>query len=212
MTPRRGFTLLELVVSIAVAGVIALLVYGSAQAGFDTKERLARHRATTEAELRARTLLADALRHASDEADPGVDAFTLVDATDGRGQSADRLTFLTRGITPPLGASSLWRVDVSMTSRGLLVRAARATGDRSTDAPTLATRSTNQPISAPIAALVPTIRALDIEVLSVAERTWMSTWATPTQLPAAVRLVFRDDAGQTMGAPLVASIGLEGAR
>src|SRR5262245_42824219 len=126
---RRGFTLLELIVTIAVAGIIALLVYGSAQAGSDTRERLARHRATTEAELRARPLLSDAIRHASEEADPGVEAFVLVDGVTERGVPSDRLVFLSRGITPPLGASPLWRVEVSATADGLRIDAVRATTD-----------------------------------------------------------------------------------
>ena len=44
MRPRQAFTLLELIVSITVAGIIALLAYGSARAGFDTRDAIARHR------------------------------------------------------------------------------------------------------------------------------------------------------------------------
>ena len=100
MSSRRAFTLLELIVSIAVAGIVALLAYGSANAGFDTRDALARHRATTEAELRSRVLLADALRHSSDEAgatDGALgSAFQLVDAVEPSGLPADRLSFFIR--------------------------------------------------------------------------------------------------------------------
>jgi hypothetical protein len=81
------------IVSIAVSGIIPLLVYGSASAGFDTRDALARYRSTNESELRLRTILAEALRHASDEADSGVAAFELIDVTDPRRLPLDQLTF-----------------------------------------------------------------------------------------------------------------------
>ena len=114
MRNRRAFTLLELIVSISVAGIIALLVYGSASAGLDTRDALDRYRAGAEAEMRARLLLSDALRHATDEVDAGSVAFGLADATDARGLPIDQLTFATRGIAPPLGASARWMVTRSV--------------------------------------------------------------------------------------------------
>jgi prepilin-type N-terminal cleavage/methylation domain-containing protein len=63
MMRRRGLTLLELMVAITVTGIVALLAYGSAQAGFDTDERLARVGETSEAEAQFRALVSDALRH-----------------------------------------------------------------------------------------------------------------------------------------------------
>src|SRR5439155_8167949 len=41
MRRAAGFTLLELMIAIALFGVVALLVYGAAQAGLDTEGRLA---------------------------------------------------------------------------------------------------------------------------------------------------------------------------
>ena len=201
MTGRRGFTLLELIVSIAVAGIIALLVYGSAQAGFDTRERLAHHRATTEAELRARTLLADALRHASDEANVGADAFAIEDAIDTSGRQIDRLTFLSRGITPPLGASSLWRVVVGVSAEGLRIDAAPLV-----DGEEIASQS------APVTALIPSIRGLDVHAMSGADQSWVTVWASTRQLPAAVRIAFQGPDVAIVGAPLVVGVGLERTR
>jgi type II secretion system protein J len=193
MSNRRAFTLLELIVSIAVGGIIALLAYGSASAGFDTRDVLARYRATSEAALRARSLLADALRHASDEADAGAAAFQLLDASDTHGLPTDQLTFLTRGIAPPLGASALWSVTIAPSARGLLIRATPAfsTGD------------------APISAVLDGVRGLDVQVMSLADRSWTTAWPSTNQLPAAVQLTFYDASGGLAGPPLVVRLGLE---
>jgi len=193
---RRGFTLLELIVSIAVSGIIALLVYGSASAGFDTRDALARYRATNEAELRVRTMLADALRHASDEADAGTLPFDLVDATDPRGLPLDQLTFLTRGVLPPLGGSARWSMTLTPTARGLLVRAAPV-----------------EPAGAgSISAVLEQIRGLDVQVASLADASWSAAWPSSGQLPAAAQLTFYDVAGAPVGAPMVVRIGLEAIR
>jgi prepilin-type N-terminal cleavage/methylation domain-containing protein len=193
---RRAFTLLELIVSITVAGIIALLAYASASAGFDTRAAIARHRATSEAELRVRGVLLDALRHASDEGDAGYLAFELVDATDGRGLPLDRLTFLTRGILPPLGASALWMVTLSPSPAGLELRAAPGGG----------------PENPHVTARLEGVRGVDIQVMSLADRTWATAWPSPAQLPAAVQLTFYDAAGAPVGAPLVVRVGLEAVR
>ena len=191
---KLGFTLLELIVSIAIAGIIALLVYGSASAGFDTRDALARHSAGSEAELKVRAMVTDALRHASDESNPGSLTFELVDATDVRGMPTDRLTFLTRGMVPPLGASSLWRVSISASANGLSFSASPA--DASSG-------------SAQVGAVVPQIRGLDVSVMSLSDRTWTTVWPSTGQIPGAVRLTFHDAQGHLVGAPVVARLGLE---
>lgn len=195
---RRGFTLLELVVSIAVTGVIALLVYASAAAGFDTRDALARHRASTESQMRTRALLSDALRHASDEADSGQPAFDLEDAVDQHGLPADALTFLTRGIGAPLGASALWRVSVGATPTGLRLQAWPADVDASSPPAIVGT--------------IEAARGLDVDVMSLASPVWLTAWPSAGQLPAAVRLTFYDQTGKPIGAPLVTRVGLEAVR
>lgn len=198
MKARSGFTLLELIVSIAVTGIIALLVYASAAAGFDTRDALARHRSGAESELRTRALLVDALRHASDEADPGAPAFEIVDGIDSHGLPADQLTFLTRGVASPLGASALWRVTIAATQTGLVLNASPADAD-SQAGPALVAR-------------VDAARGLDVEAMVSAERVWMGTWPSTQQLPAAARLTLYDATGRPIGAPVVARIGLEAVR
>ena len=200
MKSRRAFTLLELIVSIVVAGLIALLVYGSASAGFDTRDALARYRTTSESELTARVMITDALRHASDEADKGAAAFDLVDATDARGMPTDQLSFLTRGILPPLGASGVWTMTLAPSARGLLVRAT----------PTLSPGQRQGTGS--ITALLGPIRGLDVRVMSLIDRAWSASWPSNGQLPAAVELTFYDAAGAPVGAPVVVRLGLEAVR
>ena len=195
MRNRRAFTLLELIVSIAVGGIIALLAYASASAGFDTRDALARYRATSETGLRARSLLADALRHASDAADAGMSAFELLDASDARGLPSDQLTFLTRGIAPPLGASPLWSVTIVPSGKGLLVRATPVGSG-----------------AAAVSATLDRVRGLDVQVMSLADRSWTTEWPSTGQFPAAVQLTFYDAAGALAGAPLVVRLGLEGVR
>ena len=194
MRARRAFTLLELIVSIAIAGIIALLVYGSASAGFDTRDALARHAAGAEAELKVRSMLVDALRHASDESNPGTPAFELVDGTDARGMPADRLTFLTRGIVPPLGASALWRVTVTPSAVGLTFAASPA-DDAST--------------AAVVGAVVGQVRGLDVAIMSLTDRQWGNTWPATGQLPHATRLTLHDAEGRVLGAPVTVRLGLE---
>jgi prepilin-type N-terminal cleavage/methylation domain-containing protein len=191
---KRGFTLLELIVSIAIGGIIALLVYGSASAGFDTRDALARHSAGAEAHLKVRSMLTDALRHATDESDPGSLAFEIADATDVRGMPMDRLTFLTRGIVPPLGASTRWRVTISASPNGFAFAASPADGSSA---------------SAQVSAAIPQIRGLDVSVMSVTDRTWSNTWPSGGQLPSAVRLTLYDAEGRLVGTPIVVRLGLE---
>jgi type II secretory pathway component PulJ len=198
MSARSGFTLLDLIVSIAVTGIIALLVYASAAAGFDTRDALARHRDGAESELRVRALLVDALRHASDDADPGQPAFEIVDAIDSHGLPADQLTFLTRGVVPPLGASALWRVTIAATPTGLVLNASLVDADANASPAVVATMGD--------------VRGLDVEAMPLAERTWATAWASTQQLPAAARLTLYDATGRAVGAPVVARIGLEAVR
>jgi len=206
MRNRRAFTLLELIVSIAVAGLIALLVYGSASAGFDTRDALARYRNTSESELRARVLVTDALRHASDEAEPGRAAFELIDATDPRGLPTDQLVFLTRGILPPLGGSALWTMALTLSPRGLLVLAAPVSPSPATG------HSGDQPSGASITAVLNEIRGVDVQVMSLVDRTWSVSWPSSGQLPAAVQLTFFDAAGAAVGPPVIVRLGLEAVR
>ena len=101
MNPRRGFTLLEILVSIVVTSVVALLVYGVADAAFTTRARLDERRLTLQAERAVRLILDEALRNARPALRAGDQTFVLDDARDAHGRPADRLTFVATGGFPP---------------------------------------------------------------------------------------------------------------
>jgi hypothetical protein len=65
---------------------------------------------------------------------------------------------------------------------------------------------------APLHAVFPGARGLDVEVMPIADRDWTTSWPATNQLPAAVRLTFYDSTRATIGSPLVIRVGLEGVR
>ncbi|MEO6444475.1 MAG: prepilin-type N-terminal cleavage/methylation domain-containing protein [Gemmatimonadaceae bacterium] len=109
---RRAFTLIEVLVALVVTGLVVALAYGTAQAGFDTDDRLAEYRARAESEAVFRTILTDALRHAAAGMRGGEPVFDLADRRLSDGRAADSLSFLTRGVVSPLGSSGMWSVSV----------------------------------------------------------------------------------------------------
>jgi prepilin-type N-terminal cleavage/methylation domain-containing protein len=122
MTRRVGFTLLEVMVAIVITGVVALLAYGTARAGFDTSDRLEGFRTTLEAQMIVRSLLLNALRHPPEGGGAAMNdvLFTIEDGTSADGVPMDGLRFLSRGITPPLGAVAVSSVEDRVVSRGWL--------------------------------------------------------------------------------------------
>ena len=123
MSPRRGFTLLEILVAIVVTSVVALLVYGVADAAFTTRGRLDERRLALQTERAVRLILHEALRNARPAQRPGDQAFVLEDARDARGRPADRLTFVATGGFPPLTDESQWVVRVELTGEGVVLSA-----------------------------------------------------------------------------------------
>src|SRR5687768_14558539 len=121
MTRRAGFTLLEVMVAIVITGVVALLAYGTARAGFDTSDRLDRFHTTLEAQMIVRSLLLNALRHPPEGGGAAMNdmLFTIEDRTSAGGVPMDGVRFLSRGITPPLGATEMWSVTVAPSSGGV---------------------------------------------------------------------------------------------
>lgn len=191
MKRRSGFTLVELIIAIVLAGIIALLAYGSLQAGIDSTARLERQRSGVETEAMMRTFVSDALRHPADASDGGP-SFTI--ARSGQ-RFGDQLQFTSRGVSGPLGAGELWRVTVASSAQGIDVSASSLDGN-----------------SAPIRGLIPTLSSLSVRVLgSPDEKRWQASWESTRQFPSAVEISFRDSAGRQAGVPLLASTGL-GAR
>jgi hypothetical protein len=178
-------------VAIVIGGVVALLVYGSARAGLDSSDRIARHRAGLEHQAVMRALIAGALRHPADASAGGEAVFSLDDlaAVDSAGARVprDRVRFLSRGVVPPFGGSGIWRVTLEAGERGLAFTAEPEQGD------TLRR----------VEATLPAIRGLDALVMSLGERVWATKWSAGVQMPAAVTLHFLGEDGAEAMAPLV---------
>ena len=187
---RRGFTLLELLVAIVLAGVVALLVYGAARAGADTQARLTASRRRWQAERAMRTLLEDALRNARPAMRPGDAAFALRARTSSTGIPQDDLTFVTRGGFPPLTADADWRVTIEIAEAG---------GGLSVIAVPLGVRT-----PARLAGVLPGVTGLEIRVLPPGGGSWTRQWALPSGFPRAVALTFWTASGPREAALRVA--------
>jgi prepilin-type N-terminal cleavage/methylation domain-containing protein len=195
MMARSGFTLFELLVAIVLAGVVALLAYGTARAGIDTSERLERHRTAVEAQAIVRALLLDALRHPPEGGGAAMNdlLFTIDDAMDGTGLPTDGVHFFSRGISAPLGTAAEWSVTLTPTEAGLRLLAVPA-----------------QAGPAPIDMVLPGARGLDARVLSrSADSTWLERWDVPGRVPAAVALQFLSETGTPVAPALVVHAALE---
>jgi len=186
MRRSSGFTLLELLVAIVLAGVVALLVYGAAQAGLDTEEHLVASGRSLQSARAMRALLEEALRNVRPALNPRAPAFTLESRTTVQGRPLDRLAFVTTGGLPPLTADADWAVTVEPTTEGLAISATP-----------LGVRSAR-----PVTGLLPGITGLKVRVLVPGTQSdWTETWALRWLLPRAVELTFWSDSGP-VGSPL----------
>ncbi len=192
--PRAGFTLLELLVAIVLAGVVALLVYGAAAAGADTQARLRERRLALQAARAFRATLADALRNARPARTLGEKAFTLEEHRDAAGRPRDRLSFIAAGALPPLTADADWVVTLEPSPEGVSLEAVPL----GLAAPT------------PLVVRLPGVTGLDIRVLGMSQpREWTTRWVFPALVPPAVALTFWTDSGPA-GPPLRLALPLGG--
>lgn len=186
---RRGFTLIEIMVALVVTGLVVSVAYATLQAGFDTSDRLANAQDGEEREIVARAMLSNALRHAVPGTIGGEPVFVLRDEPRG-----DGLTFLTRGVAEPLGASDVWEVSLLSGPGG--------------------TRFDAQQVDNParsFSTLLQRVHALSVRVRGRDFRDgWLETWSAPDRSPAAVSIAFMNADGRVIGAPLMARVGLEG--
>jgi prepilin-type N-terminal cleavage/methylation domain-containing protein len=196
MTPRRGFTLLEVMVALVVTGIVALLAYGAASAGFDASDRLERYRATVEAQAIVRALLLDALRHLPEGGGAAMNdtLFALHDRASAEGIPSDALRFFSRGVTPPLGASGSWMVTLAPAEEGVrMVAVPIGPGE-----------------AAPVSVRLSGARGLDVRLLDrTADSLWLDRWDVAGRVPAAVALEFLSAGGVPVGPPLVVHAALE---
>ena len=186
MTPPRGFTLLEILVSIVVTTVVALLVYGIADTAFTTRVRLDDRRSVLQTERAMRVVLHEALRNARPAARARDEAFVLEDARDARGRPADRLAFVAMGGFPPLTDESQWLVRLEPTAAGVAL-SALPLGVRGARPQTLGH--------------VAGATGVDVRVRELGSPHWHDRWSFVSIVPAAVEVTFTTDSA-VVGVPL----------
>lgn len=194
MNPRRGFTLIEILLSIVITGVVVLLVYGVADAAFTTRTRLDERRLALQTERAVRVILHEALRNAQPALRSGDQAFVLEDARDSRGRPADRLTFVATGGFPPLTDESRWVVRVEPTNDGVIV-SARPLGVRGATARALGR--------------VAGATGIDVRVREQGNPEWRREWSFLSIVPAAVEVTFSTDSA-VVGVPVRVALPMGG--
>lgn len=198
---RRGFTLLEIMVALVVTGLVVTLAYSTAQAGLDTGNHLTMARERDERAQVFRATLTDALRHAVKGVRGGVPVFSLSHRSGANGARIDSLSFDTRGVQQPLGASGVWRVAVWGDGSGvhLLGEPLEQGGEGGS--------------GAPIRIRVGTASSLSIEVLGrTNDSVWSDEWSDASLTPDAVAFTLGDEGsslGNGLRARTVVRVGLE---
>ena len=198
---RRGFTLVEVMVALTVAGMAFSVAGFAISAARSTAARVTRHEQRVEADSRFRALLTDWLRHAPPP--------ELVDGallTIDRAGATPVLQFVTVGLDQPLGTGALWRVELSLRDT---VLSARAIPLRDGDGDGAAGRV------APLVATLSPVEAFDVRVLEHATSeeavAWRADWPLAQDRPRAVEVTWR--LGGAAVTPLrVLLAPLEGAR
>lgn len=187
---RNAFTLIEVMVALVVTGLVVSIAYASLQAGFDTSDRLTAAQGGEEREIVARAMLSRTIRHAVPGALGGQPVFVLRNRPLG-----DELTFRTRGVGEPNGASEVWDVELINDANGV-----RFSG-RAAD---LSGRS--------FSTLLPRVQRVEVRVRGRDIRDdWFTEWPFVDRSPVAVMIAFFDSMDRA-GPPLIASVGLEGNR
>jgi prepilin-type N-terminal cleavage/methylation domain-containing protein len=193
---RRGFTLVEVMLAIALTGIVAVLVYGASGIALDTEVRLA------ERELRLRSAEAwyavarDALRNLRPSGGTAQPTLIVTPGTDPMGRPRDRLELITAGGTPPLTSDADWRMRLEVTERGLVLTA-RPIG----------VRTPGLEIAGMAGVTGLRVRVLD----GRDEPGWLDAWNDPRLLPGAVEVTFWADSGPARP-PLLVAIPMESVR
>jgi prepilin-type N-terminal cleavage/methylation domain-containing protein len=190
---RAGFTLVEVMVAMAVTGTVLAVGYAALTGTVDTRDRLRAHRDQTERMVRTQSLLRDAIRHVV-PADQVDEAPLRLVRGDREGRAADSLILLTRGVDPLLGAGRMWRVVVTADEHGGVLSAVPLL--RADEAPTM------QP--PPLIARMPHVYGVRIEALDRSgSTTWRSDWPDAITAPAALSVQFSTRDAERPLAPLV---------
>lgn len=193
MKIHQAFTLIEIAIAIVITGVVALLAYGSVQAGFDSGDRIERHRTEVESAALLRSVVVDALRHPAAASGSVASSFSVTQGGEA-GLNDDRLQFVSRGVSPPHGAGALWNVVLEPTATGLRFSAHPL-----------------EPTSElPLVSMLPGIRGMRVRVIaSDSDPVWRTGWESRNLVPRAIELRFFDVRNQEVGAPTVVVTSME---
>lgn len=186
---KRAFTLIEVIVALTIAGLIALAARATVVGGLDTQERLTRHTAASENELRFRRLIMQSLRHMVDAPLPNQPPFVVRDTmhNDAASHVAE---FYSRGFGHPAGSGRVARVRLAPGPYGLTLSA------QSVDGAALFDGALSGAISMRLRARMPSGE-------------WMPTWPRTLQLPSALEITFVAAPGAVTPAPIVVATRLE---
>lgn len=197
---RPAFTLIEVMIALVMSGIVASLAYSAAQAGFDTDARVVSYRDGLARDGVVRALLSDALRHQVDGVRGGLEVFTLADRVDADGRDADSLSFVTRGVESPMGASATWRLAAWREGHSLRIAGVPLDGDIHR--------------TPPFVMSLDDVTAFDVRVLGRGlSARWRDEWPDADQAPDAFALRLdgvRDRANAVVASePWVVRRGLE---
>jgi prepilin-type N-terminal cleavage/methylation domain-containing protein len=166
---RRGFTLIELVVALTIAGLIALAARAALVAGIDTQDRVQAHTMRTEGDARFRAIVVQALRHMVDAPVTGIAPFVLRDTIDAAGKQSHVVEFYSRGLALPAGTGAVAHVRLEPLADGLTITAVRSDGVRL------------------LRGVAPGIAAFHARLQTPAGA-WLDAWPRSLQIPSAVAL------------------------
>jgi prepilin-type N-terminal cleavage/methylation domain-containing protein len=186
---RRGFSLMEVVVALAITSLVIALAYSAWHAGTALGERVHREQNALLDESVLRDLLVAALRHAVSGATGRQEVFVVgEDSVAG----SHLLRFATTGLARGGGAGGRWWVTLRGSSDGLVFEAIPTGGG-----PVLRVHYS-------------AARGFRLYSLGHDPRIgWREGWAARDRAPAAVLLQFLGGSTQPV-APLTVRVGLEG--
>lgn len=162
MTPRRGFTLLEVMIAVVLTSVVALMAFASARLSAESSAVIQRDLMRVRTDRAARQTLLDLLHNVRPPRGRGDTSFAL---------SGDTLTF-TAGGAAPLDPEYDWLVAVGPADSGL----------------SLVARSLGRGPAASTRLRLPRITRWQVRVLPPRGREWKDVWAPAPVLPEAVAI------------------------
>lgn len=191
---RRGLSLIEVMVALVIAGIIALTARSALVAGMDTQDRLTGHSTITEGDARFRALVVQALRHMTDAPAVGMQAFALRDTIVAGAAPSHVAEFFSRGLAQPAGTGAVARVRIAPSGEGLTIAAIGPDG------------------ATVLSGVAPGIGGMRMRLRSRGTGDWLDTWPRSLLTPAAVAIEFhvlasRGDAAAPV--PLVVMTQLE---